>query len=149
MVAGWAAENATATRRTSGRTSVDVALQAATCCAVRFSGPSPAAFFDEAVDVLFEFAEFVFLAEHGGSAAGSGGVELGFADHGGLVDPVAGDRLGEYIEGGLVVFDDDIGVVAVSSSGHGGVDARLSVGVSIRRRAVSTVRPWVAWLVWA
>lgn len=40
-----------------------------------------------------------------------------------MVDPVAGHRLGEYIVGGLVVFDDDEGVVAVSSSGHGGVDA--------------------------
>ncbi len=75
------------------------------------------------MDALLELAEFVFLAEHGGfSLPGVVRVELGFADHGGLVDPVAGDRLGEYIVGGLVVFDDDVGVVAVSSSGHGGVD---------------------------
>ena len=47
-------------------------------------------------------------------------VELGFADHRGLVDPVVGEGLGEYIGGGLVVFDDDVGVVAVVVLGSSG-----------------------------
>ncbi len=51
------------------------------------------------------------------------GIELGSPGNRRLVDPVAADGLGEHIEGGLVVFDDDVCVVALSSSGHGGVDA--------------------------
>ena len=49
-------------------------------------------------------------------------VELIAPGDGGLVDPVPGDGLGEHIQGRLVVFDNDVGVVAVASSGHRGVD---------------------------
>ena len=50
------------------------------------------------------------------------GIELGSPGDRGPVDPVAADGQGEHIESSLVVFDDDVGVVGVSSSGHGGVD---------------------------
>ena len=42
---------------------------------------------------------------------------------GGLVDPVPGHGPGRHIGGGLVVFDNDLSVVAVASPGHRGVDA--------------------------
>jgi len=45
-------------------------------------------------------------------------VELVSTRDGGLVDPVPGERLGEHIDGRLVVFDNDVCVVASASSGH-------------------------------
>jgi hypothetical protein len=53
---------------------------------------------------------------------GSVGIELGLASNSGLVDPVSADGPGEDVEGILVFFDDDVGVVAVTASGHRGVD---------------------------
>ena len=40
---------------------------------------------------------------------------VGCAGDGGLVDPVSDDGTGEYIEGGLVVFDDSMFVLSMSS----------------------------------
>jgi hypothetical protein len=40
-----------------------------------------------------------------------------------LVDPIPSDGLSEHVEGRLVLFDDDIGVVGVAAAGHRGVDA--------------------------
>lgn len=48
-------------------------------------------------------------------------IELIAPGDGGLVNPIPGNSLGSHIQGGLVVFDNDVGVVAVASSGHRGL----------------------------
>lgn len=45
-----------------------------------------------------------------------------------LVDPLSGDGLVEDVDGVLVVFGDDVGMVFVSASGHWRVDACLVAG---------------------
>jgi hypothetical protein len=59
------------------------------------------------------------------------------------VDPVPSDGPAEHVEGGLVLFGHDVGVVDVPPSGHGGVDTAAVGWVSTSTRAVSTVRPRV------
>ena len=57
-------------------------------------------------------------------------IELSPANNRWLIDPFASEGLGEHIQRGVVVLDDDVGVVAVSSSGQGGVDA-AAVGEAV------------------
>ena len=49
-------------------------------------------------------------------------VKLVSLRQGGLIDPVSADGFAEYVESGLVVFGDHVGVVGFSSSGHWRVD---------------------------
>lgn len=50
-------------------------------------------------------------------------IEFGFAGEGGLVDPLSGDGFGNDVESGLIVLYHYVGVVGLSSSGHGRVHA--------------------------
>lgn len=67
-------------------------------------------------------------------------LELGPAGNGGLVDPIPGDGLGEHINGGLVPFGDHVGMVVITASRHGGVDA-ATVGVCSNRNRVHKAEP--------
>ena len=101
--------------------------------------------------------ELGLLAEQGSKLLGREGAgsvavvagEFGLAGEGGSVDPAAGDGVGEDVEGGVFAGGDDVGVVVVAASGHGDVDAADVGGAVEERMDRSTVRPWVAWLVWA
>ena len=50
-------------------------------------------------------------------------IELSSALDGRPIDPVSGSGLGKHIDGCLVLFGGNVGVVGVPTSGHGGVDA--------------------------
>ena len=97
-------------------------LQAAAQDAFHLSS-SCQALFNEVAKVPFQLVDLVFLAGTiGGEVLGSVGIELSLAGNSGLVDPVSADGLGEDVESILVFFDDDVDVVAVTASGHRGVD---------------------------
>jgi hypothetical protein len=92
------------------------------------SFPCPTSF-DAVEDLSFQLGVFIFLG--GCGELPRVGVELGSSGDRGLVDPVTTDGLGEHVEGGLVVFDDNVGMVGVSPSGHRGVDtAAVGGGVN-------------------
>ena len=66
-----------------------------------------------------------------------------------LVDPLAGQRLAQHLGRASLAVGDHEGLVAVTAPGHGHIDPRGVQAESMNTRAVSTVRPWLAWLVWA
>ncbi len=108
-------------------------LQTLVCFGVLGEGAATVTW--EEVEVSSELFEgggdLCLLVEQGSERFGwerSGAVrvvagEFGLACERGSIDPATGDGLGEDVGGGLFVGGDDVGVVVVSSSGHGDVDA--------------------------